>query len=106
MKWKEKEYQYSVGSPKATPTISITNKCLLEGVKSNKMAGTIVDRVYSLVEIRTPENKPKLGNAWINILKYKFLHKFNIIYNLFPCYKWNWDINVNKTWVNKFRSII
>jgi len=43
--------------------ISITNKYLLEGVESDKTAGTIIDRVCSLVEIRTPAKKPKLGNT-------------------------------------------
>jgi len=43
--------------------ISITNKYLLEGVESDKAAGTVVNRVCSLVEIRTPVNKPKLGNT-------------------------------------------
>ena len=43
--------------------ISMTNKYLLEDVESNKVANTVVNRVCSLVEIRTLANKPKLSNA-------------------------------------------
>jgi len=37
----------------------MTDKYLLEGIKDNKVTGTIIDRVCSLVKIRTPANKPK-----------------------------------------------
>jgi len=43
--------------------ISITNKYLLEDIESDKVVDTIVDKVCSLVKIRIPVDKPKLGNA-------------------------------------------
>ena len=57
--------------------IYMANKSLLESIQGYNLAGAVVYRIWSLVEIRTPSAKTKFGDGNLNKFENEFFNSLD-----------------------------
>ena len=57
--------------------ICMANKGLLESIQGYNLAGTVVYRIQSLVEVRTPSDKTKFGDGNLDKFENEFFNSLD-----------------------------
>ena len=55
----------------------MADKSLLESIRGYNLAGTVVYRIWSLVEIRAPSDKTKFGDGNLNKFENEFFNSLD-----------------------------